>query len=451
MYNTELKTPPHSDQAEQSLLGAILADNGLMAEIGSRITSAMFYRPEHAAIYSAIEGISRSGKPVDAVTLCEALSVAGRLHEAGGIDFISELSVGFSGRNGAHYAEIVRGKYLERRLIVTAGEIADMGHDASTPVEQRLAAAQTSLLAIMDSAPDGQATHINEALLRVVGAIERRAERGTDLIGLSSGFKDIDALVGGFKPGEMILVAGRPSMGKSTLAQNFIEHSVLAGKHVLFFSVEMPEEMVTMRHLSSIGKVPVENLVQAKIEKLGDEMVTAASKLKNRFYHIDDTPSLTSAQILLRAQRMQMKAKRPLDLIVLDYMQKCRDLGDNQNTRLQEISGNVKHAARVLNCPVVALSQLSRECEKRNDKRPMLSDLRDSGSLEQDADVVMFVYRDEVYNENTDWKGTTEILVRKNRNGRTGNCFLTSRLDLARFENFSGRIPQSVGNSYALE
>jgi replicative DNA helicase len=195
----------------------------------------------------------------------------------------------------------------------------------------------------------------------------------------------------------------------------------------------------------------LENLVQARINDLGGEIVAAGAKMRNRFYHIDDSPSLISSQILLRAQRLQMKMGKPLDLIVVDYIQKLRDPGDNQNQRVQEISGNIKHAARVLNCPIVALSQLSRDCEKRQDKRPMLSDLRDSGSLEQDADIVMFVYRDEVYDKNSNLSGIAEVLVRKNRNGRTGDCSLTSRLQFARFENFTGIRPEQNKRSYGLE
>lgn len=448
----DLKAQPHSVQAEQAILGAILSDNGVIAEIGSRITAAMFYKREHKAVYLACEQLCHDRKPVDGVTLCEALSATGSLSDAGGIEYIAELASQPSTRNALHYAEIVRGKYLERRLIQAANKIAQMGYEGEEPVEQRLAAAQSELLAIVDSAPDGEAVHINQAMRAAAAGIEARHQRGGKMAGISSGFKDLDRMTGGWKPGEMILVAGRPSMGKSTLAQNFIEHAALEGKHVLFFSVEMPQEMVATRHLSSVGRVPLENLINANIKELGDGMVIAGSKLKDRFYSIDDTPSLISSQILLRAQRLQMKVGRPLDLIVVDYIQKLRDPGDNQNVRIQEISGNIKHAARVLNCPIVALSQLSRECEKRQDKRPMLSDLRDSGSLEQDADIVMFIYRDEVYTQTTEMIGIAEVLVRKNRNGQTGDCYLTSRLDIARFENFTGLIPtKQRGGKRGLE
>jgi replicative DNA helicase len=450
--STELKTPPHSDQAERALLSAVFNDPAVLAELGGRLTAEMFYQRENRFMFAAVTTVAATGKPVDAITVSEQLSDAGELHNAGGLEYLADIASAAGSRNAPRYAEIIRGKYLERRLIQAAHTISAMGYDGTDPVEQRLAAAQSELLAIMDSSPDSGPVHINESMQRAVAAIEDRYNRGGEFIGVPSGFKDLDEMVGGFKPGEMILVAGRPSMGKSTLAQNFIENAVVSGKHVLFFSVEMPQEMVSMRHLSSLGGVNLESLVQARIKDLGDEIVNAAAKMRNRHYHIDDTPSLISSQILLRAQRMQMKTGKPLDLIVVDYIQKLRDPGDNQNTRVQEISGNIKHAARVLNCPVIALSQLSRECEKRNDKRPMLSDLRDSGSLEQDADVVMFIYRDEVYNKTEEFRNVAELLVRKNRNGRTGDCILTSRLHLARFENHFGPRPTKKGaNSDGFE
>lgn len=451
MQNIEIQSLPNSVQAEQAIISAILADGGVLADIGGTVTTEMFYGSENRLIFGALSDMAAKGRPADAVMLCDALGASEQLERAGGLEYIADLATQGGSRNGKHYAEIVRNKYLERQLIQAARAIMDLSGDSKIPVEQRLADAQAQLLAVMDSAPQGEATHINDAMKKAVASIEERGERGTDLIGVSSGFKDLDALVGGFKPGEMILVAGRPSMGKSTLAQNFIEHAALAGLNVLFFSVEMPEEMVAIRHLSSLGKASLENLIQARVKDLGEEIVAAGAKMRNRFYHIDDSPSLISSQILLRAQRLQMKTGKPLDLIVVDYIQKLRDPGDNQNQRVQEISGNIKHAARVLNCPIVALSQLSRDCEKRQDKRPMLSDLRDSGSLEQDADIVMFVYRDEVYDKNSNLSGIAEVLVRKNRNGRTGDCSLTSRLEFARFENFTGMRPEQIKRSYGLE
>lgn len=443
----QLKAPPHSVEAEQALLSAILSDPAVLAELGGLLTADMIYMRENRLVFAAAATLAATGQPVDAVTISDELSNTGQLQDAGGLEYLAELATSGSTRNAHRYAEIVRGKYLERRLITAAHNISDMGYNGTDPVEQRLAAAQAELLAIMDASPESGPVHINDAMRKAVEAIEDRSKRGSEFLGVPSGFKDIDAMVGGFKPGEMILVAGRPSMGKSTLAQNFIEHAAVSGKHVLFFSVEMPQEMVSMRHLASLGRANLESLVHAKIDDLGDNIMSAAMKMKNRFYHIDDTPSLVSSQILLRAQRVQMKAGKPLDLIVVDYLQKLRDPGDNQNVRIQEISGNIKHAARVLNCPVIALSQLSRECEKRSDKRPMLSDLRDSGSLEQDADVVMFIYRDEVYHKSPEFAGVAEVLVRKNRNGRTGDCFLTSRLELARFENFHGERPSKQRGS----
>lgn len=461
MYNTErlpenvvpLKAPPHSVEAEQAVLGALMLDNTQWHVVRDLISSADFYRREHREIFAAMELQTDESQPIDVLTLSDTLSDAGKLREAGGIDYLGALATNTqSAANVEAYAKIVQERAILRKLIAVAHSVADSGYNtAGRSGVELVASAQSALLAVMDGKQEGQSVHINDAMRKAVWMIEQRAARGGRIAGLSSGFKDIDRLTGGFKPGEMILVAGRPSMGKSTLAQNFIEHAALAGKHVLFFSVEMPVDMVAMRHVSSVGKVPLNALVNAQINELGEGIVNAGAKLRDRFYEIDDSPGLTSAQILLRAQRVQMRTGKPLDLIVVDYMQKLRDVGENQNNRLQEISGNIKHAARVLNCPVIALSQLSRECEKRSDKRPMLSDLRDSGSLEQDADIVMFIYRDVVYNRTSEMAGVAEILVRKNRNGETGDCFLTSRLDVARFENFTGLIPTKEGKRYALD
>lgn len=447
-----LKVPPHSIDAEQSVLGGLMLEGAHWHVVRELVSPEDFYRREHRLIFEAMCTQSGAGQPVDILTVSESLSDSGKLNEAGGIDYLGNLAQSMhSTANLEAYARIVQERAILRRLISAAHAIADAGYNtAGRSGAEIVAEAQSRLLSVMNETSLSQSTHINDAMRKAVRMIEDRAERGGELAGLSTGFRDLDRLTGGLKPGEMILVAGRPSMGKSTLAQNFIEHAALSGKNVLFFSVEMPVDMVVMRHVSSVGKAPLEALVNADIAKLGEEIVNAGAKLRDRFYEIDDSPGLTSPQILLRAQRLQMKLGRPLDLIVVDYIQKLRDVGDNQNVRIQEISGNIKHAARVLNCPIVALSQLSRECEKRADKRPMLSDLRDSGSLEQDADVVMFIYRDEVYNRNSDAAGTAEILVRKNRNGKTGDVYLTSRLDLARFDNFSGPFPtKNGGRPYA--
>jgi len=440
-----LMEPPHSIQAEQAVIAAVLMTPDCLLSVS--LTGQEFYRGEHKLLWGAIKTLSDGNKPVDAITVSEVLRDDGKLAAAGGIDYLGELiGSSQSAANIGHYAGIVRDKFMERQLIAAGHRIADSGYnEPNRPVLERLAEAQASLMEITDTEQSGEPIHMDKALKAAINEIDDRSRNGGGIAGISSGFKDVDKLIGGFKKGEMILVAARPSMGKSTLAQNFLEHSAIAGRHVLFFSVEMPEAMVATRHIASIGKVPLENLVNAQVDEYGDNMMAALMKLKGRHYHIDDTPSLVSTQILPRAQRVIMKAGKPLDLIVVDYLQKLRDVGDNQNVRIQEISGNIKHAARVLNCPIIALSQLSRECEKRNDKRPMLSDLRDSGSLEQDADVVMFIYRDEVYNELTDFQGIAELLVRKNRNGATGNTFLTSRLDYARFENFSGMLPMRNG------
>ncbi len=439
---TILKHPPHSIEIEQTILAAILLNADALIEVQDILTPEMFYRREHRVIWESMIELNQNQAPVDVLTVHNYLKASSQLQEAGGIDYLEEL-VGMSmgASNIVHYATVIRDKALERQLIGIAHGIADNGYFGTEPVLEKLANAQTQLLSIMVGSTTETTIHIDQSLKDAFKEIDQRHLAGGGISGISTGFKDLDRTIGGLKKGEVVLVAGRPSSGKSTLAQNIIEFTALAGLNVLFFSVEMPERMVTTRHISSVGKIPLEDLISASIFDHSDTMLHVYNKLKGRFYHIDDSPGLLSTQILPRAQRIIMKTGKPLDLIVVDYMQKLRDQNPNTNARLEEISGNIKHTARVLNCPMIALSQLSRECEKRADKRPILSDLRDSGAIEQDADVILFVYRDEMYNKNSELAGTAEVIVGKNRNGKLGKIKLTSRLEIARFENFAGNNP----------
>jgi len=452
-----LKLPPHSIEAEQAVLAAIMSDDLAWPQVADKLLSTDFYRKEHRLIWEAMADQVGNGKPVDVITLSEALRDAGMLMEAGGIDYLGELvGSGQSSANIEAYAGIVKERSILRQLISLGHGIADSGYNPDGRVgSELLALAQSGLMRIDADTKNAEPISITKSLKSAVKYLEDRYNSGGGMVGLSTGFKDLDKMTGGLRDGEMILVAGRPSMGKSTLAQNIIERVALAGKHVLFFSVEMPEQMVSIRHMASCGSVELDKLIQADLDNATSDGATlAVSKLKDRFYTIDDNPSLTSSQLLARAQRVAMKAGKRIDLIVIDYLQKLRDKGDNQNTRVGEISANTKHLAREMNCPVIALSQLSRECEKRPmaDRKPKLSDLRDSGNLEQDADVALFVYREEVYEATSPMAGIAEIICAKNRNGPTGKCMLTSRLAFARFENFTGMVPTGGGRqNYGLD
>jgi len=286
MNVARLKIPPHSGDAEQSGIGAALSDPACIGLV--TLQESDFYRRENRTLWGAILRLSAIGQPVDALTVMESLSSSGILEEAGGIDYIASLS-GTSMANVRHYAAIVRDRALERRLISAAHAIADMGFNGEESAQEKIGKA-TSMVGDLASADSGEPQNIDLCMREAVTELERRHELKGQLLGVSTGFRDLDKRTQGLSPGDLIIVAGRPSMGKSTLAQNFIEHAALAGKNILFFSVEMPEEMVAIRHLSSLGKAPLENLVQARIKDLGEELVNAAAKMRNRLYHIDDTP-----------------------------------------------------------------------------------------------------------------------------------------------------------------
>lgn len=454
---TALKTPPHSIESEQAVLAAVMLDQSAWPRIADKLTPADFYRKEHRLMWEAMAAQVADGKPIDVITLSESLMASGKLREAGGVDYLGELlDSNQSASNIEAYAAIVKERSVLRQLISLGHSIADSGYNAEGRTsDELLASAQSGLMAIDASTKDAEPVSITKSLKAAVKYLEDRYNGGGGMVGLSTGFKDLDAMTGGLRDGEMILVAGRPSMGKSTIAQNIIEKAALSGKHVLFFSVEMPEQMVSLRHMASCGSVELDRLMKADMDHAADGAMVAVSKLKDRFYTIDDSPSLTSSQMLARAQRVAMKAGKRIDLIVIDYLQKLRDKGENQNTRVGEISANTKHLAREMSCPVIALSQLSRECEKRPlaHRRPVLSDLRDSGNLEQDADVVLFVYREEVYDPQSKMSGIAEVVCAKNRNGPTGSCLLASQLQFARFQNFAGKRPEENrrASSYGLE
>lgn len=435
---TSLKTPPHSMQAEQSVIGAILTDNSVLANIDGLLSAEMFYRREHKIMYEIMVDLCRSQKPVDVITLSECLQDSNQLAAAGGLEYLAELfDQRMSSINASHYAEIVRNKHLDRCLISAAHAIADMAYNGDEVTQAKIDKAQSLVTSIVAGTTHNE-IHINQAMKGAIALMMERNSNQGELIGLSTGFRDLDKQLGGLMPGEMIVVAGRPSMGKSTLAQNFIEHNVLAGKFVIFFSVEMRWEMVVQRHISSVGKIPLENVKRGNINDYCDQLNSVGIRLKDRNYVINDDPMMTSAQILSQARRISHKAGRTPDLIVIDYLQLMSDAtekGGNETSTVSAMSKNIKLAARALDCPIVLLSQLNRDLERRtlDLRRPMLSDLRSSGAIEQDADVVIMLFREEVYDENTRMKGTAEAIVRKSRNGEIGTVYISSLLHMSRF------------------
>jgi replicative DNA helicase len=450
-----LKVPPHSAEAETALLAAMIESNRLINEI-DYIHSDEFYRLENQIIYTRLQALAFVGKPVDAVTLVDALDSAGELDRAGGTDYIVELMTQSRGpANANHYANIIREKAMKRRLIRIGHEIAESGF-GDGDVQESIDHAQGLVMGI-ETSSESEPEHINSILRDAIAEIDRRHRGGNQVVGVPSGFIDLDRLITSFQPGQLIIVAGRPGSGKTTVAMNIVENVTIGGKFCLVFNLEMTKRMLAMKSLSSLGKIPYDSVKKGEIDDHCDKLTAATARFKDRTLYIDDNARLTSAQLVSRARKVAQKCGKKIDLIVLDYLQLLNDKGDGHE-RITKISRAIKIAAKELDCPIIALSQLSRALESRANKRPILADLRESGSLEQDADVVIMVYRDEIHEENSNQKGITEIIVRKQREGETGTVYLASRLDICRFENMTHpyqpiaeQRPQRIGGFSHLD
>jgi replicative DNA helicase len=447
---TTLKTPPHSIESEQAILAALMGDGSKWDHVAELVTAADFYRKEHKLIFDAMA--KQAGKPIDVITISEVLRDTGKLAEAGGIDYLAELlGTHQSAANIAAYAKIVRERSLLRSLISAAHSIADSAYNADGRTsEELLAAAGTALGAIEQGGDDKGPAHIWRAMTASFRAFEIREKNQGKIHGLVTGFADLDAKLGGLIDGDLILIAGRPSMGKTTLACNIAENVGLAGKPVIIFSLEMSERKLADRMFCSVGRVDAQQFRTAAgiPAEDSDRLTAAAGRIKQTKIYIDDSSMLSSAQLLGRARRVQRQLEEKPALIVVDYLQILRDKGEGVD-RVTRISANLKQLAREMSCPVIALSQLNRQVENRavNDRRPVMADLRDSGALEQDADVILMLYREEVYQPETMQKGIAECLVRKNRDGEIGTVLLSSALHRNRFENLApGYRPPSEPN-----
>jgi replicative DNA helicase len=435
-----LKLPPHSIEAEQAVLSAIMEKNNLVDDLESLLTIERFYRHEHQTIYKRMQAMALIGQPIDAVTLAGVLDQAGELDQVGGHDFLIDLAMnGRGAANARHYAEMIRDRWLARVLINKAHDIVQAGYDCEN-VQDAINEAQATILDISkDNA--GEPKHVDQAMREAVEYLTHVSKLSGELIGLSTGLADLDKLTSGLSKGDLVIIAGRPSMGKTTLAMNIAENAAMKDKFVIVFSLEMPSQQLMLRSMSSIGSVKFDLVKKAKDDSIWSGVTSAIVKMKQKPYYIDDNAVLTSEQLLSRARKLARQVGRQPDLIVLDYIQLLSDKGDNGNERITKISRNLKLTAKALDCPMIALSQLNRKCEERADKRPMMSDLRESGSIEQDADIIGFVYRDEVYDKNSQQKGVAELLIRKNRNGETGTIYLASQLDMCRFRDCINYAP----------
>ena len=441
-----LRVPPSSLEAEQAVLGGLLLDNGKWDEVAERVNEEDFYRPEHKLIFKAILQLAAHGHPADVVTLTESLSSAGSLEEAGGMVYLGHLVNNTpSVSNIKAYAGIVHEQSVLRQLITVAGDIADSAYQpAGRKTSELLDFAEQRVFQIAEQGKRNQKGFhaIKDVLADVVDRIDTLFEQDNPITGLPTGFSDFDTMTSGLQDSDMVIVAGRPSMGKTTFAMNIAEHAAIkAKKPVAVFSMEMPAEQLAMRMMSSLGRIDQSRLRTGRLE---DEdwprLTSAVGMLAETPLFIDDTPAMSPTELRSRARRLK-REQGDLGLIVIDYLQ-LMQLGssggrENRAAEISEISRSLKSLAKELSVPIIALSQLNRSLEQRPNKRPVMSDLRESGAIEQDADLIVFIYRDEVYNDDSEDKGTAEIIIGKQRNGPIGTVRLTFLGQFTRFENFA--------------
>jgi len=437
-----LRVPPYSIHAEQSVLGGLMLDNQTWDVVADRVGEEDFYRRDHKLIFRAIKQLAEKQTPFDVVTLSEVLEKTGSLEEAGGLAYLAMMAKETpSAANISSYADIVREKSVLRQLIHAGTEIAD---SAFQPENRDLAllleTAEQKVFQIADQRRRGGVGFkpIKSLLSAAIDRIEMLFHKEGHITGASTGFTDFDDMTSGLQASDLIIIAGRPSMGKTTFAMNIAENVAIKEQiPVAVFSMEMPGEQLAMRMMSSLGRIDQHRVRTGKLED--DEwprMTSAINILAETKLFIDDTPALTPTEVRARCRRLAREHGQ-LGLVVLDYLQlmQCSG-GENRVAEISEISRSLKALAKELNVPVIALSQLNRNLEQRPNKRPVPSDLRESGSIEQDADLIVFIYRDEVYHPDSADKGTAEIIIAKQRNGPIGTVRLTFLGQYTRFENF---------------
>jgi replicative DNA helicase len=439
-----LKLPPHSIEAEQSLIGGLLLDNSAWDRIADVVSEADFYRDDHRRIFGHIRRLVEMARPADVVTVYESIEKSNEIEQTGGMAYLGEIANATpSAANIRRYAEIVRERAILRRLVTIGDEIAGAAlNPAGRDAKQLLDEAEQKVFEIAEAgAKSGQDfREITPLLGDVVDRIQKLYEREnpSDVTGLATGFHDLDHLTSGLQPGDMIVVAGRPSMGKTAFALNIAEYvGVELRKPVAVFSLEMSGPQIAARMLSSIGRLDQQKTRSGRLsDEDWDKMTVALGRLHDAPIHIDETGAINATDLRARARRLHRKCGG-LGLIVIDYLQLMTSIKDNENraTEISEISRSIKALAKELEVPVIALSQLSRKVEERNDKRPLMSDLRESGAIEQDADLIIMMYREEYYKPDTTDKGVAEVIVGKHRNGPTGTVRLTFLGEYTRFEN----------------
>ncbi|WP_199032338.1 replicative DNA helicase [Ralstonia sp. ASV6] len=442
-----LKVPPHSIEAEQSVLGGLLLDNAAWDRIADFINEGDFYRYDHRLIFHHIGKLISQAKPADVITVYEQLQVVGKAEEVGGLAYLNALAQNTpSAANIRRYAEIVRDRGVLRQLVTIADEIsAGAFNPQGRDVRQLLDEAESKVFAIAEEGARGQKgfLEIQPLLTQVVERIDELYHRDnqSDITGVPTGFVDLDRMTSGMQGGDLIIVAGRPSMGKTAFSLNIGEHvAVEQGLPVAVFSMEMAGTQLAMRMLGSVGRLDQHRLRTGRLlDEDWPRLTHAIQKMNDAQLFIDETPALNPMELRARSRRLARQCGQ-LGLIVIDYLQLMSGSGSGENraTEISEISRSLKGLAKELNCPVIALSQLNRSLEQRPNKRPVMSDLRESGAIEQDADVILFIYRDQVYNPDSPDKGTAEIIIGKQRNGPIGTVRLTFLGEYTKFDNFTG-------------
>ncbi|MCB0326410.1 MAG: replicative DNA helicase [Bdellovibrionales bacterium] len=434
------KLPPQNVEAEQSVLGAMLLDNEASFEVMEILHAEDFYRPQHQKIFSSIVSLVQKDEPADLVTLTNELKTIGELEKIGGVSYLAQLveSVPTSA-NVLYYAKIVRDKAVYRNVIHAASQIQSSGYEGTGDIDNFLDEAEQIIFKVSENRQKGALTPISSVVKESFRQIEKNYERKELITGLASGFNDLDKLTSGLQPSDLIIIAGRPSMGKTSFCLNIAQHVAIQEQEtVALFSLEMSREQLVTRLLCSEAKVDSSKLRSGFIsEEEWMKLTDSAGRLSESQIYIDDTPQASVFD--MRAKARRLKASKGLGLIIVDYLQLMSGKGriESREREISEISRSLKGLAKELNVPVIALSQLNRGVESRQDKRPMLSDLRESGAIEQDADIVGFIYRDEVYNKDTPDVGIAEFNVVKHRNGPIGMVRLSFQHAYTRFGNLS--------------
>ena len=443
----QLRIPPHSQEAESSVLGGLLLDNNSWDKVADLLVEADFYRYEHRLVFASIHTLVNANRPADVITVFEQMQSQGKTEEIGGLAYLNSLAQYVpSSANIRRYAEIVRERSILRKLVSVSDEIATSALNTNgRPVTNILDEAEQKIFSIGEEGSRMRQgfQSMDKLVVQLLDRVEEMSQNPNDITGVPTGFFDLDRMTSGMQAGDLIVLAARPSMGKTALAINIAEHVALKEDlPVAVFSMEMGASQLAIRIVGSIGRIDQGRLRTGKL--IDDEwprLSDAIERLKTVSLSIDETPGLTTSELRASARRLARSCGK-LGLVVVDYLQLMSGSGggdgENRATELGEISRGLKMLAKELQCPVIALSQLNRGVEQRTDKRPMMSDLRESGAIEQDADVIMFIYRDDYYNKDSKEPGVAEIIIAKQRNGPTGTVKLTFLKPITKFESYAG-------------